>query len=101
MDHSDKRAILRRTMEKPLTFRAVILGHFILTVPTVAAIVVVPVWGLGMFGPGKFVYYVLAAVALGWQWCYIILPSWKRWLLGKRIPPQDVELLARRAGFAW
>jgi hypothetical protein len=88
-------------MDKPLTLRAVILGHSILTLPAAAAIVLVPFWGLGMFGASKFVYYVLGAMALGWQWCYIILPSWKRWLLAKHVPAEDVDLLARRAGFAW
>ena len=89
-------------MNKSLRLRAVVLGHFILTVPTVAAIVLVPFLGLRMFGPGvTFVYYVLAAVALAWQWYSIILPSWKRWLLGKGIPLEDVEVIARRFGLTW
>ena len=88
-------------MDKPLALRAVILGHSILSLPAAAAIVLVPFWGLRMFGPSEFIYYVFGAVTLGWQWCYIILPSWKRWLLGKHNSPENVELLARRAGFAW
>jgi hypothetical protein len=89
-------------MDNSLTSRAVIVGHLILTVPTIAAIVAVPFLTLRTFGPGVAIaYYVLAAVALGWQWYSMVLPRWRKWSLGKGIQMEDLERLARRSGFAW
>lgn len=88
-------------MDSALTSRAVIVGHLTLTGPAITAIFVLPFLGFRMFGPAMFVYYVLAAIAFGWQWFSIFLPSWKKWLLGKNIQLDDVEHLARHTGFAW
>jgi hypothetical protein len=88
-------------MDNALRSCAVIVGHLTLTGPAIAALLILPFLGLRMFGPGMFVYYVLAGIALGWQWYSIFLPSWKKWLLDKHIQLEDVEHLARRAGFGW
>ena len=94
--------ILRRSMDDTLRSRAVIVGHLILTAPTIAATLVVPFLSLRTFGPGaSLVYYVLATIALGCQWYSIILPRWKKWLLGTGVQIDDVERLARSAGLAW
>jgi len=81
--------------------RAVIVGHLTLTVPVIAAILLVPFLGLRMFGPSLFVYYVLAGIALGWQRHEAALPSWKRWLARSGVQDEKVELLVRRTGLAW
>ena len=91
-----------RPVEKALTSRAVAVGHLVLTGPALTAILLVPFLSLRMFGPDvAFCYYVLGAIALGWQWHSIVLPEWKRWLLAKGVQLEDAERLARRAGLAW
>lgn len=88
-------------MDKALTSRAALVGHLTLTVPAIVGILLVPFLGLRMFGPFLLVYYVIAGIALGWQWYSIALPSWERWLMGKGVQREEVDALARRCGFAW
>jgi hypothetical protein len=88
-------------MENALTRRAVLFGHLELTVPAIAGILLVPFFGLRMFGPFLFLYYVLAGIAMAWQWYSVALPSWKKWLVEKAVPQEDVDNLAHRAGLAW
>ena len=88
-------------MDESLTSRAVIVGHLALATPAIAAIVLVPFFCLRMFGPLLFVYYVLAGITFGWQWHSVALPGWKRWLVRKGVPDEDVEHIAHRAGFDW
>jgi hypothetical protein len=88
-------------MEKALTRRAVLVGHLELTVPAIAGIVLVPFFGLRMFGPSLFLYYLLAGIALAWQWYSVAEPSWKKRLVGKGVPQEEADNLARRTGLAW
>jgi len=88
-------------MDKTLKSRAVVVGYLTLTVPAIAAILLVPLQGLRMFGPFLFVYYLLAGIALGWQWYSVALPRWKQWLTGKGVQPEEVEYLARQTGIVW
>src|SRR5437588_315027 len=62
-------------MDRALTSRAVVVGHVTLTVPAIAAILLVPFLGLRMFGPFLLVYYVLAGMTVGWQWYSVALPE--------------------------
>jgi hypothetical protein len=93
--------ILRRSMENALIRRAVLVGHLELTVPAIAGILLVPFFGLRMFGPSLFLYYLLAGIALAWQWYSVAGPSWKKWLVGKGVPREETDNLANRAGLAW
>ncbi len=88
-------------MDKALISRAVVVGHLTLTAPATAAILLVPVLGLRIFGPSLFVYYVLAGVTVGWQWYSVALPGWKKWLVRKGVQDDEVERFARRAGLVW
>jgi hypothetical protein len=88
-------------MDNALTSRGALVGHLALTVPAIAGIFLVPLLGLRMFGPFKLVYYVVAGIALGWQWYLIALPRWAKWLTGKGAQPEEVDSLARRCGLAW
>jgi hypothetical protein len=88
-------------MQTGLPSRAVVVGHLTLTVPAIAAILLVPFLGLRMFGPFLFVYYVLAGMTVGWQWYSVALPGWKRWLARKGVQEEEVEHLAHRAGLVW
>jgi hypothetical protein len=88
-------------MDKGLTSRGIVVGHLTLTGPALAAIVLVPVLGLRMFGPSLFVYYVLAGVSVGWQWYKLALPGRKNWLVRKGAQNGEVEHLAHRAGLVW
>jgi hypothetical protein len=88
-------------MENALTRRAVLVGHLELTVPAIAGILLVPFFGLRMFGRFLFLYYLLAGIALAWQWYSVAGPSWKQWLVGKGVPQEEADNLAHRAGLAW
>jgi len=88
-------------MENALTRRAVLVGHLELTVPAIAGILLVPFFGLRMFGPSLFLYYLLAGIALAWQWYSVAATSWKKWLAGKGVPQEEADSLAHRAGLAW
>jgi hypothetical protein len=87
-------------MENALTRRAVLVRHLELTVPSIAGILMVPFFGLRMFGPSLFLYYLLAGIALTWQWHSVAGPSWKKWLVGKDVPQDEADILAQRAGLA-
>jgi hypothetical protein len=88
-------------MDNARPSRAVVVGRLIVTAPAIAAILLVPLFGLRMFGPSLFVYYVLAGVAAGWQWHAVTLPAWKNWLVKKGVPDDQVEHIARRIGELW
>jgi hypothetical protein len=88
-------------MDSALTSRAALVGHLTLTVPAIAAIVLVPLFGLRMFGPFLFFYYLAAGIAIGWQWYLVALPNWKKWLTGKGAQQEEVDALAHRSGLAW
>jgi hypothetical protein len=94
-------AILRRTMDRALARRAVVIGHLIFTAPAIAALLLVPFLGLRMFGPFLFVYYVLAGVTFGWRWYALVLPGWKRWLARNGVQDEEANQLTHRAGLAW
>ena len=88
-------------MDKALTPRAVVIGHLTLTAPAIAAILLVPFFGLRMFGPFLFVYCVMAGISLGWQWYSVALPGWKKWLTGKGAQQEEVDALAHHSGLVW
>jgi len=88
-------------MDNALTSRATLVGHLTLTVPAIAAIFLVPFFGLRMFGPFLFFYYIMAGIAIGWQWYLVALSNWKTWLTGKGAEQEEVDALARRSGLAW
>jgi hypothetical protein len=88
-------------MDNALTSRSVVVGHLTLTIPAIAAIILVPFFGLRMFGPFFFVYYLLAGAAVGWQWYSVALPSWKKWLAERGADREEIDNLAHRAGLAW
>jgi len=88
-------------MHSALTSRAVAVGHLTLTAPVVAAILGFPFFGLRMFGPFLLLYYLLAGIAVAWQWHSVALPSWEKWLTEKALPREEVDNLAHRAGLAW
>jgi hypothetical protein len=88
-------------MDEGSTSRGIVIGHLTITGPALAAIVLVPVIGLRMFGPSLFVYYVLAGMSIGWQWYKLALPGWKNWLIRKGAQNDQVEHLAHRAGLVW
>ena len=82
--------------------RTLVVGHLILTVPAVATLVLVPFFGMHMFGPFLMVYYVTAGLALGWQLRVLIRPIWNNWLLKQpNADLQQVERLNYRKGLAW
>lgn len=81
--------------------RAVILGHLAVTLPTVGLIPLLLFVGLYVSGPWLRLYYVLAGIALGWQWYSFALPRWKTYLRSKGVEQAEVEALAAHAGLEW
>lgn len=69
--------------------------------PAMAATPLIVFLGPLILGPFFSVYYVLAGVALTWQWCSIATPRWKEWLANKGVPESEVADLAHRAGLVW
>lgn len=88
-------------MGNAFTSRAAFVGYLTLTAPAIAVILLMPFLALRMFGPFLLIYYLVAGIALAWQWYSVALPSWKKWLIGKGSPEEEVDALARRCGFAW
>jgi hypothetical protein len=96
-----RRAILRRTVDTEPKPRVILLGHLVITVPVITGVLLVLFYGLRMFGPFLLVYYVFAGVAVGWQWCSIVVPRWKKVLTTRGAQESEVEELIRRSGLAW
>jgi hypothetical protein len=94
-------AILRRTMDRRLARRAVVIGHLAFTAPAIAAIVLVPFMGSRMLGPYFFLYYVLAGITCGWQWWSAAMPLWTRWLARNGVDEAEAQHLAYRAHLDW
>jgi hypothetical protein len=88
-------------MDRTLARRAIVIGHLALTAPAIAAILLVPFFGLRMLGPFFFVYYVLAGLTFGWQWHSVALPGWTKWLARNGVQDEEAQQLAHRAGLAW
>jgi hypothetical protein len=88
-------------MDQALSWRAVVIGHLVITVPTIAAILLMEFLGLSKFGPSLSVYYVLGGITIGWQWSLFALRSWKTWLSRKDVKDEEVEQLARRTFLVW
>src|SRR5437016_13264353 len=80
---------------------AILVGHLEVTVPAIAGILLVPFFGLRMFGYSFVLYYFLGGIALAWQWYSIALPGWEKWLLRKGVPQDEADRLAGRGGLAW
>jgi hypothetical protein len=88
-------------MSNALASRAALVGHLTMTAPAVAGILLFPFFGLRMFGPSLFLYYVMAGIAVAWQWFTVALPSWKKWLTAKGARQEEVDAIAHRSGLAW
>jgi hypothetical protein len=88
-------------MDNALKQRAVVVGHLVLTAPAIAVVLLGPFFGLRMFGPFLFLYYLMAGIALGWQWYRVALPGWKKWLTGQGAQQKEVDVLADQSGLAW
>jgi hypothetical protein len=88
-------------MDRALRSRAVVMGHLTLTAPAIVVTLLVPFQTWGMLGPTLIFYYLLAGIALAWQWYLVALPGWKKWLAEKGAPDGEVDDLAHRAGLAW
>ena len=88
-------------MENALRSRSALVGHLTLTAPAMAGVLLLPFFGLRIFGPFAFVYYVVAGIALGWQWYLVALPRWAKWLTAQGARPEEVDALADRCGLAW
>lgn len=81
--------------------RAIAVGHLTITLPAILAALLTPFLGLRTFGPGLFVYYVLAGIALGWQWYSVAFHGWTRWVAGTAADAEEMSRLAGRSALVW
>lgn len=100
-DRVEHQRFVKQQCEVALTSRATLVGHLVLTAPAIAAILLIPFFGLYVFGPFLFIYYVMTGIAFAWQWYLVALPNWKKWLTGKGAQHEEIDSLARRSGLAW
>jgi hypothetical protein len=81
--------------------RLVVLAHLLITVPAVAVIPLVIWFGLYMFGPFLWPYYVTGGVAVGWQWYSVALARWREAVVKRGFQEDEVEEIARHDGLQW
>jgi hypothetical protein len=79
----------------------ILLGHLLITVPIIAAIPAMIRFGLYMFGPDFYPYYVTAAMAIGWQWYSVAVPLWEKRSAHLAFEDADSNETARRVGLVW
>jgi len=78
--------------------RTLFWGHLSVTLPAIAAIILVPVlFRKHLFFPA-WLYCLTIGIAIGYQWCAAAIPRWKAALRRKDIPEGEVEDIARRGG---
>src|SRR5579864_4448582 len=78
--------------------RTLFWGHLSVTLPAIAAIILVPVlFRNHLFFPA-WLYCLTIGIAIGYQWCAAAIPRWKAALRRKDIPEGEVEDIARRGG---
>jgi hypothetical protein len=100
-DRGEHQRLVEEQREAALTSRATLVGHLVLTAPAIAAIILIPLFSLYMFGPFLFIYYVITGIAIAWQWYLVALPNWKKWLREKGTQQEEIDSLARRSGLGW
>jgi len=89
-------------MDQPdVTPRAVLFGHLAITVPVIAIITLVLFFGLHMYGPFLWPYYISGGLAIAWQWYSAALPRWKGSLARNGAPEEETGEIARRSGLEW
>lgn len=89
-------------MDHPeVTSRTVLLGHLAITVPVIGVMPLVFFFGLRQYGSSLWPYYISAGLTVGWEWYSVALPRWKRTLLRKGVPAEDIEEAAHRNGLVW
>jgi hypothetical protein len=88
-------------MDSRLKGRAVVVGHLAITIPVLVAILLITSLGLRTLGPSLIIYYVVAGMALGWQWHTVALSAWKRWISKEGLPEDEAVQLARNAALIW
>jgi hypothetical protein len=102
MDEQRAAVYTSRLMERAVLRRLyILLGHLLITVPVIAAIPALIRFGLYVFGPDWYPYYVTAGVAVGWQWYSAALPFWKKSLEHLGFQAANPNEIARRVGLVW
>ena len=56
-DRVEHQRFVKEQREVALTSRATLIGHLVLTAPAIAAILLIPFFGLYIFGPFLVIYY--------------------------------------------
>jgi len=88
-------------MYSALKSRAVVMGHLSITAPAFVVSLLLPFLAWRALGPTVVPYYLMAGIAIGWEWYLVRLPDWDEWLAANGALPEEVDALAHRAGLAW
>jgi len=77
------------------TRRSVLFGFLTVTLPSLVFVPLVVFFGLYMFGPSWWPYYVTGGLALGWQWYSVAMPRWTESLVNKGVQQGQAQEIAR------
>jgi len=88
-------------MERDNVKRSVFLGHLTITVPAIAAILLVVIFGLYQFGPSLWPYYVTGGLGIAWQWYAIGLRQWKGSLAKGGVSDNETKEIGQHGSLQW
>ena len=101
MDPQETRGYTSARMEtSDFKRRTLLWGHLVVTLPAIAAILLVAFLYRNYLLFPAWLYYVVAGAAVGYQWYAAALPRWKEALRRKDIPEAQIEDIVRQGGLA-
>ena len=80
--------------------RVLLWGHLFVTLPAIAAILLVLLFRKYLYVPVwmYYMYWVAAGAAIGYQWYEAAMPRWRMALRRKGLSESEVEAIARQGG---
>jgi len=99
MDLQAARGYTSARMEaSDLKRRALLWGHLLITLPAVAAILLVALFYRNYLLFPAWLYYLTTAITVGYQWYAAALPRWKTALERRNISETEIVNIARQGG---
>lgn len=78
--------------------RAVLVGHLVVTLPTLLAIAIAAALGAAF---NHVALGLIVGSVIGWiVWAFLV-PPWRDWVSGTNAPMAEVQKLAQRTGLIW
>src|SRR5215471_13520292 len=79
--------------QRDTTRRSVLFGLLTVTLPALSFVPLSVFFGLYVFGPFWWPYYVTGGLALGWQWYAAAMPRWTESLIKKGFQQGQAQLI--------